>query len=188
MSSLGKRGLQFESKVDAKPYTIDIRQITRSRMSDDVLMYKRILVPVDGSAISSRAVKEAVKLIGEQRRAAIRLVHVVDETPIPWDEGASIYRRSELSKRMRDAGAHRLEREAKTIRRAGLKPDTSLVTRHTFPERIGNLISDDAKRWRADLIVMGTHGRSGVNRLVMGNVAGTVVRSAVSPVSLIKSR
>jgi len=155
-------------------------------MSDDFSVYKRILVPVDGSAISSRAVKEAIKLIGLQRRGAIRLVHVVDETPIPWDEGA-IYRHDELSRKMQDAGAHLLEREVKAIRRAGLKPQTSLVIRRVFPERVGNLISDDAKRWRADLIIMGTHGRSGVNRLVMGSVAETVVRLAVSPVLLIKT-
>jgi nucleotide-binding universal stress UspA family protein len=156
-------------------------------MRDDFFVYKRILVPVDGSAISRRAVKEAVRLIGEQRRGAIRLVHVVDETPIPWDEGA-IYRGTRLSKKMQDAGARLLEREAKAIRGAGLKPQTRLVTRHSFPERVGNLISDEAKRWRADLIIMGTHGRSGVSRLVMGSVAETVVRLAVSPVLLIRSR
>jgi nucleotide-binding universal stress UspA family protein len=53
--------------------------------------------------------------------------------------------------------------------------------------RVADMTTRDARRWRADLIVMGTHGRRGVNRMLMGSDAELVVRNAGLPVLLVRS-
>jgi nucleotide-binding universal stress UspA family protein len=53
--------------------------------------------------------------------------------------------------------------------------------------RVADVISGRARRWRADLIVMGTHGRRGVNRMLLGSDAELVVRNASAPVLLVRA-
>jgi nucleotide-binding universal stress UspA family protein len=57
----------------------------------------------------------------------------------------------------------------------------------TEGKRVASVIDDDAKRWPADLIVIGTHGRSGISRLLLGSVAEGVVRGASVPVLLVRA-
>ncbi len=54
-------------------------------------------------------------------------------------------------------------------------------------ERIASVIDNEASHWRADLIVIGTHGRSGMNRLLLGSVAEGVVRGTSVPVLLVRA-
>jgi nucleotide-binding universal stress UspA family protein len=54
-------------------------------------------------------------------------------------------------------------------------------------ERIASVIEGEARRWQADLIVIGTHGRSGLSRLLLGSVAEGVVRVASVPVLLVRA-
>jgi nucleotide-binding universal stress UspA family protein len=61
------------------------------------------------------------------------------------------------------------------------------VLRETLGHRVADLIIKQAKRWRADVIVLGTHGRRGVSRLVMGSDAELVVRETSVPVLLVRS-
>jgi len=147
-------------------------------------MYKNILVAVDGSDTSNLALQEAIKLAKEQQ-AALRLVHVVDETPayMTMDIPYSI---ADYQKAMREAGQKVLATCAAAARQAGTEVDTKFVVLELLAQRICDAISEEAKRWPADLIVIGTHGRHGFNHLLLGSVAEGVIRLATKPVLVIR--
>jgi len=146
--------------------------------------YKRILVPVDGSPTSGRGMLEAIKL-AHDARAKLLLLHVVEEYAILGipEAGASIGPVLDTLKRSGRATLAKLERSA---RRAGARPETKLV--EDFSGRVANAIVDQAKRWRADVIVMGTHGRRGLNRVFLGSDAELVARYSPVPVLLVPAR
>jgi len=145
-------------------------------------MYKHILVAVDGSDTSNLALQEAMKLAKEQQ-AALRLVHVVDETPtyMTMDTAFAL---GDFQKAMREAGQKVLATCAATAHQAGVEVDTKFIVLQT--QRICDAIIEEAKRWPADLIVIGTHGRHGFNHLLLGSVAEGVIRLATSPVLVIR--
>ena len=147
-------------------------------------MYKRILVAVDGSKTSNLALKEAIKLAKDQR-AILRLIHVIDETPV-YAMAEVPYSIDDYQKAMHEAGRKELAKSAARAKSARLKFDTKLIT--TITHGIGDVINKEARRWSASLIVIGTHGRRGFNRLFLGSVAERVVRSAAKPVLIIRGR
>ncbi len=145
-------------------------------------MYQRILVPIDGSSTSDRALQEAIKLIGDQP-ALLHLVHVVDDLQFLDTEGYVDY--AELRKLTRKIGERALAKACEVARQADLTVDTTLLEGNG--ERIARVIDAEATSWSADLIVIGTHGRSGFNHLLFGSVAEGVVRGVSVPVLLVRS-
>ena len=145
-------------------------------------MYKHVLVAVDGSDTSNLALQESIKLAKEQQ-AALRLVHVVDETPtyMTMDTAFAL---GDFQKAMREAGQKVLATCAATAHQAGVEVDTKFIVLQT--QRICDAIIGEAKHWPADLIVIGTHGRHGFNHLLLGSVAEGVIRLATSPVLVIR--
>lgn len=144
-------------------------------------MYQRILIPVDGSATSSCALQEAIKLAREHS-AQLELVHVYEDILYWLDESYINY--TELQETIR-LNAEKLLATAQTeVIQANLSVETKLLEAKN--NRIENVIITEAERWHADLIVIGTHGRSGFSRLMLGSVAEGVVRSASIPVLLIR--
>jgi nucleotide-binding universal stress UspA family protein len=150
-------------------------------------MYKRILVAVDGSKISNLALKEAIRIAKDQR-AALRLIHVVDVMPVYTTMGEIPYSIDAYQKSMRDAGRKVLADSTAKARAGRVKFGTKFVVIAGFTTRIWDVINKDAKRWRADLIVIGTHGRRGFNRLFLGSVAEGVIRLAEKPILVIHGR
>jgi len=147
-------------------------------------MYKHILVAVDGSDTSNLALQEAIKLAKEQQ-AALRLIHVVDETPA-YMLVETPYLVADYQKAMRDAGQKVLATCAATVSQAGVEVDTKFALLEVLAQRICDAINEEAKRWPADLIVIGTHGRHGFNHLLLGSVAEGVIRLATKPVLVIR--
>lgn len=145
-------------------------------------MYQRILVPIDGSSTSDRALQEAIKLIDAQP-AQLRLVHVVDDMPFLDAEGYVDY--AELRELTRKIGERALSRAQEVARQADITVETVLL--ESNGERIARVIDAEASSWSADLIVIGTHGRTGFNHLLFGSVAEGVVRGASVPVLLVRS-
>ena len=145
-------------------------------------MYKRILVPVDGSSTSDRALQEAIKLIDDQP-AQLRLVHVIDDLQFLNAEGYVDY--AELRELTKKIGERTLSHAAEVARQADITVDTVLLEANG--ERIARVIDAEALSWSADLIVIGTHGRSGFNHLLFGSVAEGVVRGSKVPVLLVRS-
>ena len=147
-------------------------------------MYKRILVAVDGSKTSNLALKEAIGLAKDQH-ATLRLIHVIDEASI-YMMAEMPYAIDEYQKSMREAGRKALMKCADQAKAARVKFDTKLA--FTMTRSIGDAINQEAKRWSANLIVIGTHGRRGFDRLVLGSVAERVIRTAVKPTLIIHGR
>jgi nucleotide-binding universal stress UspA family protein len=152
-------------------------------------MYKNILVAVDGSDTSNLALQEAIKLAKEQH-AMLRLVHVVDESPaymaIDDATAADPGLIETIRKALRTTGETLLSRCAAVVREAGIETDTTMKIVETLGPRIHDAIEEEAVRWPADLIVIGTHGRRGFRRLLLGSVAEGLVRVSTKPVLLIR--
>jgi nucleotide-binding universal stress UspA family protein len=113
----------------------------------------------------------------------LRLVHVIDDLQFLNAEGYVDY--AELRELTRKIGERALARAEKIARQADITVDTSLLEANG--ERIAHVIDAEATSWAADLIVIGTHGRSGFSHLLFGSVAEGVVRGASVPVLLVRS-
>ena len=146
-------------------------------------MYRRILVPVDGSTTSQLGLQHAIGLAKDQH-ARIRIVNVLDEMALaPMIDGypADMTR---ILESMREAGDKAVEKGAALAKRANVKADTAIVDARG--RVVSDVILEEAKGFRADLIVMGTHGRRGLNRLILGSDAERVLRDAPVPVLLVR--
>jgi nucleotide-binding universal stress UspA family protein len=145
-------------------------------------MYKRILVPVDGSSCSRKGLSEALQL-GAALGSRIKLVHVVNELISEPVLSAEYLER--LIESLRQAGRDVLQQAQKLAKEQGAEVEVELL--ETIGGRAADAILAAAERWKADLIVMGTHGRRGVSRLALGSDAELVVRSSSVPVLLVRA-
>lgn len=145
-------------------------------------MYRRILVPVDGSPTSRRGLEEAVRLAGTLG-AAVRLVHVVDETPLTLNPEAATATGA-LIEQFAANGRQVLAEAQAAATAAGVQVSTAL--HENIVGRVADRILEEAASWPADLVVMGTHGRRGLSHAVLGSDAEAVVRSAKVPVLLVR--
>lgn len=146
-------------------------------------MYQRILVPVDGSHTSTLGLQEAIR-IAVDRRARLRLISVVDEF-IMAQNFEGLVNAGDLVDALRDSGKRALKNALALVRKHRLNADASMF--ETMGDRVSDVIVRDAKKWKADLIVMGTHGRRGVGRMVLGSDAEAVLRTSPVPVLMVRS-
>ena len=144
--------------------------------------YRRILVAVDGSAASNKGLREALRLAKEER-AHLFILNVVNEyyafasmdaSPPPVDITATL----------REGGKRVLAKAEGAAGKLGVKP--KLILRENLGTSAADVIVREARKQGADLIVLGTHGRRGVRRLVLGSDAEQVVRTASVPVLLVR--
>jgi nucleotide-binding universal stress UspA family protein len=145
-------------------------------------MFKQLLVPVDGSEPSMLGLAEAIK-IAKSDGAKLHLVHVVDEV-VPFGVEMPGTYIEQFIEAVRTSGEEILGRAKRMVFEHGLKADGVLV--ETIGGRAADLIIEHAKQCKADLIVMGTHGRRGLRRLALGSDAELVVRSSPVPVLLVR--
>ena len=146
-------------------------------------MYNRILVAVDGSDTSNSALREAIALAKDQH-ASLRLVHVVDLTlAYSAVEAPDV---ADYQKAVQAAGQRVIADCSAIVRESGIEFDTALIVIEMLGQRIFDAIEEEAKRWPADLIVVGTHGRRGIRRFFLGSVAEGIGRVASKPVLLIR--
>jgi len=147
-------------------------------------MYKRILVPVDGSDASWAALAHAARLVAGSQ-AELRVIYVVDEGRIGEVEEVSGH--DALTRVMLQEGEQILKRAQEEALKLGVEPgSTELI--HIRSGWVASAIVDDARGWGADLIAMGTHGRRGFSRLLLGSVAEGVVHAAGTPVLLVRGK
>jgi nucleotide-binding universal stress UspA family protein len=144
-------------------------------------MYKKILVPIDGSETAMVGLKEATKLAKSQG-SQLRLFHVVNEFVLDYSYGAGLYG-TNLIDSLREGGRKIIQQAEAFVRQHGVAVDSVLLESIGGPA--AELIIAQAAEWPADLIVMGTHGRRGLRRLAMGSDAEGVVRGAHVPVLLV---
>jgi nucleotide-binding universal stress UspA family protein len=146
-------------------------------------MYKRILVPVDGSATSTRGLEEALRL-AKAHKARLWLLHVVEEFFIT-QAGEALVHAEEMFVTMRASGRKVLQRAVAAAQKQGVSARTVLV--ESIAQPVAQVIVREARRCKAELIVLGTHGRRGVRRVVMGSDAEQVVRTAPVPVLVVRA-
>ncbi len=146
-------------------------------------MYKRVIVAVDGSTTSEHGLREALRLVKETG-ALVQAVFVIEDF-IPfqvsqqdaetleedWDHSATLV----LSQAARLAADQGLEIETRAIRTDAKRS-------------IGEALTDYAKEWSADLIVMGTHGHRAIKQVFVGSVAESVIRTSDVPILLIREK
>ena len=145
-------------------------------------MYQRILVPVDGSHTSTLGLQEAIRIAIDQR-AHLRLISIVDELVVAtYLEG---FNANELIDALRDSGKKAIKNALALTGKHDLNANASLI--ETMGGRVSDVIIREAKKWKADLIVMGTHGRRGVNRMLLGSDAEAVLRAAPVPVLMVRA-
>ena len=147
-------------------------------------MYSKILVPIDGSPPSAAGLAEAIRL-ATSLGAALRLVHVLEDFKLVPGAEAIVYLSNTLDL-LRESGTKVLAQAEAQVRASGLTPESALC--ETMGGRAAPLIVEEAKRWGADLIVIGTHGRRGMQRLIMGSDAEEIVRTTHVPVLLVRSQ
>ena len=143
-------------------------------------MYKRILVPVDGSETSNKAIVAALQLAREAG-GRVRLVHVLDELAYLTGYEYS----ADLLGVARDYAKKVLDDALAMAKAAGVPADTKLV--EGVGTRLGETVADEASSWEADLVVVGTHGRRGVSRVLLGSGAEQVLRLAPVPVLAVRA-
>ena len=146
-------------------------------------MYERILVPVDGSDASNRGLHEAIRL-AKALGGELRLVHIVDGSALALNPETGIAA-APLVADFAEGGKAILEDARGVARAEGLDP--SVVLHENFAGRVADLLVEEARKWRAEVIVMGTHGRRGVRHAVLGSDAQAVVQRAEVPVLLVRS-
>ena len=147
-------------------------------------MYQRILVPIDGSSTSTQGLDEAIKL-AKLTGASLRLIHMVDPSIFATDlEPYAVYA-NDVIPLMKEAGEKILEQARTLVAASGVKVDTLLFD--SLATRVSDTVVEQAKAWDADLIVIGTHGRRGVKRLMLGSDAEQIVRMAPVPVLLVRA-
>jgi nucleotide-binding universal stress UspA family protein len=148
-------------------------------------MFKRILVPVDGSRTSEEGLRTALKL-AKTSRASVFVLHVVEENVVllggDYTSGAYL---DQLVKELKESGKQVLARSKTLARRQGVRTQTVLIE-DLGSRRVADLIVQQARKLRADVIILGTHGRRGLRRVVMGSDAEEVVRIAPAPVLLVR--
>lgn len=146
-------------------------------------MYKRILVAVDGSSTSERALEEAINL-AKHTNGRLRIVHVANSAA--YLESASIGFNVGAADSMTQQNRDLLGMAYETAMSAGVAAEVKLIESET--SRIAQVVADQADAWPADLIVAGTHGRRGASRVILGSIAEAISRVANKPVLLIRAR
>lgn len=147
-------------------------------------MFNRILVPIDGSDTGKLGLDTAVRLAKEQH-ATLRIIHVVNEAMVLATYEGDLYT-GELINALRESGRAILRDAEKQLAGEGMVAEAALLEGRGA--QAGEAIVEDAKTWQADLIVLGTHGRRGLRRVVMGSDAEHVVRATPVPVLLVRNQ
>ncbi len=144
-------------------------------------MYKKILVPLDGSELARKALNEAEKL-AKFFDSELILFQVVPFVPIYGSP--ELVTPLIIDEKQKEAAERYLAGLANDLRQQGFKVRTMVKTGQQVPAEI----IDFAKESGADLIVMSTHGRSGFTRWFVGSVAHRVLTRAETPILLLRTK
>jgi nucleotide-binding universal stress UspA family protein len=141
--------------------------------------FKRILVPIDGSDTSTKALTTALQL-ARDAGGRVRVLNAIDELAYHtgYEQSARILQAA------REASALMLAKALEVAKAAGVEADS--VLSDDPGQRLGQTVARAASDWEADLVVVGTHGRRGVSRILLGSGAEQVIRLAPVPVLVVR--
>ncbi|MCT9097276.1 universal stress protein [Haloarchaeobius sp. HME9146] len=141
--------------------------------------YSHILVPVDGSDASEHAAEHAIDL-ANRYDAELTVMHVVDDDLLPLDA-----RSQQLVDRLEEEATDIVAEVVEWATEADVAPVNEVVVRGSPAEQILATIEDGDGE--VDLVVLGSHGRSGIDKFLMGSVSERVVRQSPVPVLTVRS-
>nr|WP_297524058.1 universal stress protein [uncultured Roseateles sp.] len=144
-------------------------------------MYTAILVPLDGSRTALRGLREAM-VVAQAMGSRVTLLHVLDTYP-DFGAGHPDGRAGQELESRRASARDMLATAAMELQDRGLA--VTMRIRESFDEHAASAIIQDATDHRVDLIAMGTHGRRGISKLVLGSDAALVLRDSPVPVLLV---
>jgi len=147
-------------------------------------MFKRILVATDGSPLSRKAVTSAIALAA-QNGAELVAVTVVPRYPTNYFDGAAVFTPEDIGrieKQWAEAAQSALDEIASQAEASGVKVKTSTVS----ADLVGDAIIAAAKKHDSDTIVMASHGRHGIQRLLLGSETQHVLTHSDLPVLVLR--
>lgn len=144
-------------------------------------MFKHILVPVDGSETAQKAVEKAAGL-AQAFGSAATVIYVIDPYPFTGLGSDFAYGQAEYLSAATAEAEQAIQAAKKTLALAGIVPQTRVVEEHAAWRGI----LEAAKTAGADLIVMGSHGRHGLEKIVLGSVAQRVLSHSHLPVFVVR--
>jgi nucleotide-binding universal stress UspA family protein len=147
-------------------------------------MFERILVPIDGSDTARKGLGVAIG-VAKMSAGRVRLLQVVDEFDADAEREATIFAREDTVRASRTSARASLAEAREQVRCADVPVDEVLCDARG--ERLCDRVVAMAHEWGADLIVLGTHGRRGVRRLLLGSDAEQILRVAPVPVLLVRA-
>ena len=147
-------------------------------------MYQRNLVPVDGSATARRGLQEAMAL-ADLTGGQLRLLHVVDELSAAMSMSGQGVVSADMFQLLREGGEQVLAEALALAQSRKLPADSVLI--EGFTGRLCDHVLAQAQQWGAEIIVLGSHGRRGVGRMVMGSDAEQIIRTAQVPVLVVRA-
>jgi nucleotide-binding universal stress UspA family protein len=139
----------------------------------------KALVPIDGSATSERAVRHILALMKGREPMEVHLINVQEKADAP--ELRRFMKPAEMRHMQLEHGAAALHVAKRLLDRAGVE-----YKEHVLIGDPAATIARFARRGGFDQVIMGTHGRTGMSRLLMGSVATKVLHLCTVPVTLVK--
>jgi nucleotide-binding universal stress UspA family protein len=146
-------------------------------------MIRRILHPTDFSPASRPALRKALEL-AKASHAQLLVAHVLSPLPVMSDAYMTPNVWNELERGQRITGQRQLNRLVAKAKDAGVRARGLLLDIGVTHEQIVRF----ANARRVDMIVMGTHGRSGLTKALLGSVASRVLASARCPVMTVRAK
>jgi len=144
-------------------------------------MFKHILIPVDGSETAQKAAEQAAAL-AKAFGSAATVIYVIDPYPFTGLGSDFAYGQAEYLSAATAEAEQAIRAASAVLQQAGVTPQTRVVEEHATWRGI----LDAARTTGADLIVMGSHGRHGLEKLVLGSVAQRVLSHAHLPVFVVR--
>jgi nucleotide-binding universal stress UspA family protein len=139
----------------------------------------KVLLAIDDSKFSEAAI-HALIVQAKPKETEVRVLHVIEPIVIAG-EGGFVFDSEGATQELRKKGEVLLTQTAQALTAVGFQVATDLEEGN--PKSV---ISDLAAKWPADLVIMGSHGRKGLDRFLMGSVSETVVRHAPCSVQIVR--
>ena len=147
-------------------------------------MYSKILLAIDGSDSSRRALDEACR-VAVLSGARVHAVYVVDKWGLsPY---AGYYDPEALGRVLHADGHGILQSAREVLTEQGVECDMEIDDTHDRSDDVAHCLQRCAQRQGAELVVMGTHGRHGLRKAILGSVAERLLHMARCPVLLVRS-
>ena len=149
-------------------------------------MYQRIMVAIDDSFATSNVLATAIEM-AKLSAASLAICHAVDETLFAQKMGEIMLSNSvsAIENNLRGEAKAFLEQAAEVARAAGVAVETRLIASEA--KQVADMLAEAASEWHADLLVVGSHGKRGLDRFFVGSVAGRLVQKARTSLLLVRA-